>query len=117
MAEESGELIPKGNSSEELKGLLELGSHAITVFAEQGESQNKLAGERLKLEEKKLDADQSAFKYKFAAIFAVILGIFCISFGLIFIKGDTNSGILVLSHVVSLLAGAFAGWGWKKGHE
>ena len=37
--------------------------------------------------------------------------------GLIFAKDDVNSGLLILSHVVALLSGAFAGWGWQKGQQ
>lgn len=116
MTEDLGELVPKAEV-EELKGLMDLGKQALNAFAEQGEAQSRLASEQLKFAEKRLDAEKTAFIYKFGAIFTVILGVLGITTGLIFLKNDVASGVLILSHIFTLSAGTFAGWGWQRGHQ
>jgi len=114
MSNKNGELVPKSDN-EELKGLLDLGKQALVTFSEQGHAQSKLASQQLKFEEKKLEVDKSAFHLKFGAGLVFIIALFGIIAGLIFVKDDVSSGLLVLSHIVALISGAFAGWGWQKG--
>jgi len=117
MSDDDKTEVITAQESEDLKGLLDLGKQALITFAEQGESQSKLASQQLQFAEKRLEVEKTAFKFKFTAVIIFIIGLFAIIMGLIFAKDDVNSGLLILSHVVALLSGAFAGWGWQKGQQ
>ena len=112
----STEVITAGENHE-LLGLVDLGKQALVAFPEQGEAQSKLASQQLLFAEKKLGVDKTAFKYKFTAVMVFVIGLLTIIMGLIFVRDDVDSGLLVLSHVVTLVSGAFAGWGWQKGNH
>lgn len=111
--ETKGELTT-AEEAEQLHNMLDLGKQAIAFFSEQGDAQNRLAREQLQLAEKRLEFEKSAFSYKAFILVGLLVGIFSIAAGLIFALREVESGILILSHVGTLFAGALAGWGWER---
>lgn len=95
------------NPTIDLSSLVPLGNKWLESMERQTESQLKMA-------ETRIEAEKWAFKHRFWLLTGIVLGVFLISFGLIFVKNDANSGLLVLSHVGAVVAGLIAGSGWEK---
>ena len=109
------EVIHEDNSVE-LNSLVELGNNYLAVYSKQVETEGELNRKKLDLAEKVIDSSKASARYKYGLILFITF-VFCvIVLGLIFYKDDVSSGLLILSHLVALISGAFAGWGWEKKH-
>jgi len=81
------------------------------------ESQERIAVRSADLEEKEITiaAQQWRWIFALAAIAGILL--FALAAGLIFILHQTEAGILVLSHVAAIVAGAVGGAGFIRNRE
>lgn len=68
---------------------------------------------RSEFDHKVLEAEESRSKRGMLFLGGVVLGIFAVSAGLIFGKDDTQSGLLLLTHVVAIGAGVLGGMGYQ----
>jgi len=109
------EVVPQ-DSLIEVDDLVKLGSNFLDTYAQQVKTEGELNRKKLDLAEKIIDSSKASARYKYGLILVITL-VFCsIVLGLIFYKDDVSSGLLILSHLVTLVSGAFAGWGWEKKH-
>lgn len=95
------------NPTIDLSSLVPLGHKWIESMEKQTEAQ-------IKITEKRIEAEKWAYKHRFWLLFGVVLGVFSISWGLIFFKNDASAGLMVLSHVGAVVAGLLAGFGLEK---
>lgn len=80
----------------------------------ESEAKVKLQKESLRLQEKSLEQSQLFFKHKYWLLAAIVVFVFAIFSGLIFIKHDIPSGMALLSHIGAVIVGIVAGAGWEK---
>lgn len=95
------------NPTIDLGSLIPLGHKWIESIEKQTESQ-------IKLTEKRIDAEKWAYRHRFWLLSAIVLGVFSISWGLIFVKNNASAGLMILSHVGAVVAGLLAGSGLEK---
>lgn len=67
-----------------------------------------------KLDEKQMDIDAGQWKWQVAFLSLVCFAFFAFAAGLVFYLREINAGLLVLSHLAALAAGALAGFGWAR---
>ena len=112
-----GELIEKENGDISLAELIPLAASFFESTQAQTQAQAELAKEQLKLDDKRIDAEKSAFGHKFWLLVFISVSIVAIASGLIFGKNDTVSGLAILSHVGAVVFGIIAGSGWERLRE
>lgn len=67
-----------------------------------------------KLEEKEIGVASQQWRWQLLFLAGVCLALLAISAGLMFYLREVNAGLLVLSHLAALAAGAFGGAGWSR---
>lgn len=100
-----------------LKPLVPLATTALENTNKELELKSKQIEKQSEYAAKALEFKRHRFNRSFTLLLAITLGIFSISSGIIFGIGDVNSGLLVLSHVGAIVAGALGGAGWEKAKE
>lgn len=95
------------NPTIDLTSLIPLGHKWIDSMGIQTEAQ-------IKITEQRIEAEKWAFNRRFWLLSGVVLGVFAISWGLIFIKNNEGAGLMVLSHVGAVVAGLLAGTGLER---
>lgn len=100
-----------------LKPLVPLAMTALENTNKELELKNKQIEKQSEYAAKSLEFKQYRFNRSFILLLAITLGILSISTGIIFGLGEINSGLLVLSHVGAIVAGALGGAGWEKSKE
>ncbi|MDO8267795.1 MAG: hypothetical protein Q7T32_08170 [Moraxellaceae bacterium] len=100
----------------ELQSLVDLGKQALITFSEQGNAERTLQMERMRIQEKQLQFEGTAFKFKAVITGAGMLGLLTIAAGLFFHPSnpDHAAGMQLLSHLGALVAGLLGGYGWEK---
>ena len=112
-----GELIEKDETDISLSELVPLAVSFFESTQEQTKAQTEIQKESLRLEEKRIDVEKSAFGHKFWLLVFITFSIIAIATGLIFLKNDTVSGLAILSHVGAVVVGIIAGSGWERMRE
>lgn len=67
-----------------------------------------------RLEEKEITVASQQWRWQILVLAGLCLALLAISAGLIFYLREVNAGLLVLSHLAALAAGAFGGAGWAR---
>ena len=80
----------------------------------QSKAEIEIQKENLRLGEERLKIYRTTFSHKFWLLAFIIVAIFGISAGLIFVKNDIVSGMSLLSHVGAVVVGIIAGSGWER---
>lgn len=113
------EPAPAAQIAGELQSLVDLGKQALVTLSEQGNAERSLQMERLRIQEKQLQFEGTAFKYKAVIAGAALLGLLAIAAGLFFHPSnpDHEAGMQLLSHLGALVAGVLGGYGWEKMNE
>ncbi len=66
------------------------------------------------LKAKQMDVDMSKFKWVYVLVSLVMLALIGIAAGVIFVLRDVEKGVLIISHLVTLVVGLLGGVGLKK---
>jgi len=77
-----------------------------------GQRQDALFGHEI--EKEKLSVLRQANHYSFWLLLVIIIAVFSLAVGLIFLKDNLDAGLLVLSHVGAIVAGLLAGMGFER---
>lgn len=105
-------------ASEVIKAAEENPTVDLTSFIPLGhkwlESMEKQAEVQMKVSEQRIEAEKWAYKHRFWLLSGIILGVFALSGGLIFIKNNESAGLMVISHVGAVVAGLLAGTGLER---
>jgi len=67
-----------------------------------------------RLEEKEIALESQQWRWQVLVLAGACVALLLISSGLIFCLREINAGLLVLSHLAALAAGAFGGAGWAR---
>ena len=100
-----------------LKPLVPLAVTALENTNKELELKSKQIEKQSEYASKALEFKIHRFNRSFLLLLAITIGILSISSGIIFGLNDVNSGLLVLSHVGAIIAGALGGAGWEKSKE
>ncbi len=66
------------------------------------------------LDEKQMGIDAAQWRWQVFLLAGVLGAFFAIAAGLIFYQHDRDAGLLVLTHLAALAAGALGGLGWAR---
>jgi len=69
---------------------------------------------RSEIEKEELSVVRQSNRYSFWLLVGILIFVFVVSGGLIFIKNNLEDGLLVLSHVGAIVAGLLAGMGFER---
>ncbi len=100
-----------------IKPLVPLATTALENTNKELELKNKQIEMQAEYAAKALEFKRYRFNRAFWLITAITLGVLSISSGIIFGLKDINAGLLVLSHIGAVVAGAIGGAGWEKAKE